>query len=456
MSVLVHFASRDSLGNTTFIGGIGPGNRTWQLSVADVIAAIESEEWQFITQAPDTALGKLKVREKNGKKFLISAPDGITENNLDNLPPLAPPSGGVWPQSPINFVGVLANEKYPINRARLVKESTRQMVSLIPQKTTYQKYQFDMSSLGRKHRSIFIDCNIPWPAVYELVLSSDGFSGHSLQYFSISELTIAKQRDLESNNIPYYTWQPGLTFYNNGGPSRIPEITFICHFPQSFWDQPSFHIWISYYTLNPVDIEVLKIKYSCGVSYVSFVNLGSSLSRIPSSPPKIKVPDVEDKIVATAISEINNVGLKTHLNSLSPNFPNIDNNTWKVVNQIPEAGKMIESGGLVTLNVKSPKPVEKGIKKVLFYNNYFEQRELTIWTYNQTTAIWTNEGAIAYNSSTPLEVDFNDGEEYYIFLQDRELIGCHPSNPPSEVCWYRSTGPVYGDENGLETPFTIM
>jgi hypothetical protein len=52
----------------------------------DVISDIESELYEYYTQAPGTDPAKVHVVEDGGRKYLRTSPDLSKHNNLDDLP----------------------------------------------------------------------------------------------------------------------------------------------------------------------------------------------------------------------------------------------------------------------------------------------------------------------------------------------------------------------------------
>ncbi len=473
MTVLVHFAARDLKGRTTYVGGVGPGNRTWQLSVGDVISAIESEEWRFVTQAPDNAFGLLQVRDHHGQKFLISTPDGVKENNLDFLPPLLSPMGGAWPQSPMNWPGRLPATKIPVNRIRFLREapdgSPMGWAEIAPVRHDVDKFlttwDVDMNRMGRRRRAIAIDWQVPWPAAYRLTLSEvRGAQAHipwEMLWYSGAELTPDKQRELEADEICYYTWEPGPSFFNNGGPARIPEVRFNCVFPQKFWNQNSFTIGLGYISWNPVEqmVDVSSALGGGGTS-IEFKNLGVNQDPPPPPPKQVSVPCVEGKLLRAAMSDIVSAGFKIgFIISTDPvTYPYPDVDTFTVFKQDPACNTLANEHTTMNLSVQAPMLSPAGIAKLLVLNQYQQQRKLKVWSYNITAATWTDEGDIDYNASTPLEVSFDTNKRYTLYFQDDQLIGCHPSasDPHPDQCFYK--GPVglfVGDENGTTDPFII-
>lgn len=267
MSVLVQFASRDSRGNTTFVGGKAPGNTVWQLSTAEIIPAIESQEWRFWTQSAADELALIQVYERAGKKYLVSTPDGVTTNNLDYLPPLKGPGGGIWPPSPLSIVGPLPNIRLLVNRLSYRDIGNKRTVTVEPPAKSFDEsragwlWKVDLSKAGRRNpRSIQFDLQIPWPASYLMGAEylEDSRTGYDVLGFPAAELTREKRDELDAKAVNYFSWDFGPSALDNGGPFRITEIRFVVTYRETFWAGTGFRIAVGYLSVNPVDVEILR------------------------------------------------------------------------------------------------------------------------------------------------------------------------------------------------------
>ena len=392
MAVLVHFAERVN-GLTTYIGGINPNNKSiWQLSVSDVILAIESEEWEFVTQAPQTKLAFLRVKQEANTKFLISTPDDVVINNLDYLPPLLSPTGGVWPQSPMNYVGYLGNNKIvPAKVKNVIKNTTpRTRVDITPSKTlnnnTWDVY---LTNFGHLHQTLHIETIIPFPAFYTVFISSNAASTY-LQQFTSLELTPDKIQELNANNTAYFWWEPT----NGAIPNRMAQITFNCYFPQLYWDQSTFTIQITFLTVNPIDRFILQ-RGSTAFANLIFRNVGPlQPPHVPQPIPQIIVPNLVGVKLSEAINTIDRHRLRYHTISNDPaNHPlTYPPEEFVVIDQTPPAGNSVDVNSYITLTSRFDGTAERGIETLTVTNDCNEGVALNLWTYNINTGIYHPEG----------------------------------------------------------------
>lgn len=339
MCVLVHFASRDNRGNTTFIGGSGRNGVTWQLSVDDAILAIESKEWYFFAQAPSLEITVLLVLERNGKKFLLSSPDNVTTNNLDFLPPLRSPTGGAWPPWPLSIVGILPSKRLLVNRVLFMDRVTMQMVTVEPPAVTDMgdrwKWDVDLKGRGRDHRTIVVDVQIPWPATYYLYNDQSTL----MRGFRQSELTPAKRDELEAAGLDYFGWDFGPTALENGGPSRITEIRFAFKVRQKFWDQSSFLVGVGFNTLNAV-ARGMGVGGADTQLRLELAPAQPNPNPDPDPDPEVVAPNVVGETVerATAILTEKGFFVFVFASDLANGPPFVD---WIVDTQNPAAGAKV-------------------------------------------------------------------------------------------------------------------
>jgi uncharacterized protein DUF3892 len=86
--VPVQFVTKDGIGRITHIGGSTDDGRPWGLSLDEAVTAVDSDEWQFFVEIPQGTRTEVESRwwvGGSGSKFLTTAPDATTVNNLDNL-----------------------------------------------------------------------------------------------------------------------------------------------------------------------------------------------------------------------------------------------------------------------------------------------------------------------------------------------------------------------------------
>ena len=462
MAVLIHFAGRNAEGNITHVGGVGPNQTSWQLSISETIALIESGEWQFFTQAPVNSIALVKVKSSAvGNKYLVTTADGVRDDNLDYLPILSSPVGGAYPPWPINLVSYLDAARLLVNRVRYMDRVKKRLVEVFPTSRPSTsvggqlEWTVDLANTGRQHRTIVADLRFPYPARNIVYASAAPTSGlvKQLLYFTADQLTPTKRDELDKAEAPYFTWEFGPSALDNGGPFRMTEIRFSVTLSQAYWDQPSFRIWIGFTTLNPVDLNVLKSPQGQGTS-LSFINLGTSAGPQPLAETRVILPNVLGLSLGKARAALSALGVSVLGQSADITQP-FAMDSWIVTSESPPAGTSVGVKSTVWINASPPTARNSiGIKRLRVSNQYAQQRELTVWTRNVEQAEWKNEGVAAFGGT--LDIEFDD-DTYALYFQDTTLIGCNPNpDQPSDPCIYK--GPVGlfpGDSNGKDDVYVI-
>lgn len=450
MAVPVHFAARDRNGRITHLGGVGPNATTWQLTAAEVVTAIDSGEWLFLTQGPADRIALVQVRRNTNvpDPWLQSIPDGTQVNNLDALPPIVSPMGGAWPTSPMNYPSVVKRDVLRVQRARVrlptggtQERRVRQSVRVDPHGLLPL---IDMTGVDRARSTrLPIDIRLPFPAGYFVnVLGDNG---------GISNLV---------HNGPgsegWFTWAPGPSFFDNAGPHRIAEIRVVCAVPRWAWDQPAFTIEIGYISINPYARELLRATPVVS-QLIRFTNIGPALSQPPAAPPAVAVPDCVGRTLQAAGTLVTAAGLRyqSFAADLLDGPPHTD---WIVATQTPAPGTTTPVGKVIQLYARptSPSQTVPGVKTVRVHNQYQQARPLQVWSRDLTAGTWTDEGQADFGG-TPVTVDLADGHIHALFYADYALNSCRPaSGYPPDLCVYRGPdGPAIGDDDGLTVDITI-
>ena len=442
MAVPVHFAARDTKGRITHLGGVGPQSTSWQLTAAEVIRAIESGEWLFLTQGPEDLIARVEVRRNSNipNPWLVSVPDQTTVNNLDRLPTLVSPMGGAWPTSPMNFPSIVSTGAMSIQRATVRLGRNRNEDRQVRASVRVGAYGLlpliDMTGADRSGTRLTIDIKLPFPAVYFVnVLGDNG---------AIANLILSgRGRD------GWFTWNAGPTFFDNGGPSRIPEIRLLCALPRWAWEQPAFTIEIGYISLNPYARELLR-STPVGSRLIRFANLGQALGPPPSAPPDVVMPNCVGQTLSAAMVQVEAVGLRAQsfAADLLDGLPHI---SWQVTAQAPATGSSLPRGRVVQLYARPTGSAQTppGVKTVRIYNQYQQRRPLHVWNRDITSGSWKDEGEADF-SGAPVSVDLVDGHVHALFYADYSLNSCRPDPSfPPDLCVYKGPdGPVRGDDNG--------
>lgn len=68
------------------IGGVNNDNTRWSLRLDRAIAGIESGKWQLYVVGADGKSVDVVIATNEGRKYLKTANDGVTPNNLLSLP----------------------------------------------------------------------------------------------------------------------------------------------------------------------------------------------------------------------------------------------------------------------------------------------------------------------------------------------------------------------------------
>lgn len=340
MCVLVQYAARNSDGDTTYVGGRVNDSLTWQLSVADMVGAIETEEWFFFTQAPTGELALLKIRQVDGQKILVSSPDGVVANNLGFLPRIPKPAGGAWPPWPLSIVSILPLKRILVNRVIFRDRVTSTNVTIEPPPKVETPGQIswtwnvDLSKRGRQHRSIVLDVQLPWPATYYVAIP------WLIQAFKASELTQTKRDALEAAGTSYFTWDFGPSAFNAGGPFRMTEIRIAISLSQRIWDMSKVTIVVGFNSLNPVSQALLGVNVGAW-TLINF-QLDPIVGPDPQPEPDIPTPNEVGLTVQKALDDLSARGF--HIQLLPSDFlygpPFVD---WLVVSQDPKAGTPVKS-----------------------------------------------------------------------------------------------------------------
>lgn len=446
MAVPVHFAARDTEGRITHLGGVGPQSTSWQLTAAEVIRAIESGEWLFLTQGPADKIARVEVRRNSNvpNPWLVSVPDQTTVNNLDRLPTLVSPMGGAWPTSPMNYPSIVRADAMSIQRARVRLGRNRYQDRQVRQSVSVGAYGLlpliDMTGADRSGTRQTIDIKLPFPATYFVNVIGDNGA-------------VANLRLTGSGRPPssdgWFTWGPGPTFFDNGGPHRMSEIRLVCALPRWAWEQPAFTIEIGYISLNPYARELLRIT-PIGSRLIRFANLGQALGQPPGPPPNVVMPNCVGQTLGAAMAQVEAVGLRAQsfAADLLDGLPHI---SWLVTAQTPATGSTLPSGRVVQLYAKPTGSVQTqpGVKTVRVYNQYQQRRSLQVWNRDITAGSWKDEGKADFGAA-PVSVDLVDGHVHALFYADYALNSCRPDPGfPPDLCVYKGPdGPVRGDDNG--------
>jgi hypothetical protein len=446
MAVPIHFAARDHNGRITHVGGIGPRNTTWQLTKAEVVQAIEGGTWVFFTQGPMNKPAVVRVQGDN----LVSAPDGVSTNNLDNLPPLVSPMGGGWPSLPMSFPSLVSWQKLLVHRARVVTNGPDRVVErpAIYRKWGYYSPDVDspaiyLETTDRHSGWISLDINLPLLSPVQVQVTSV-FNAAYL-FTSLKQVSSDIRRDLAADEF-YVT--EGPSFASTGEPDRLNEMRVVCGIPDWAWQDGKFAVQIYYSSLNPYAREL----YPAGLFVVPAV-LFLPKGYAPATPPIVPlnnnatVPDCIGLTLKQAEAAVVAAGLQPRLSSAALFTPNITDNSV-VIGQSPVAGTGVRRASWVDLTPTQDASVVRGVKTVRFHNQCQQQRPLQLWINDITSGQWSDKGAMAFGGA-PISVDFADGHQFAIFAADYALNGCRPdTNRPPDLCIYKSTGPVLGDKDG--------
>jgi len=445
----VNFASRDGEGRITHLGGVGPGATTWQLTAAEVVRAIESGTWLFLTQGPEDKIAQVEVRRNLNiaNPWLVSIPDQTTVNNLDRLPPLVSPMGGAWPTSPMNFPSVVRRDALQVRRARvrvtpqgrLEDRTVRQSVQVPPWGLLPL---IDMTRADRNATRLTIDIDLPFPGTYYVNVLGDNGALATLVHNG-------------SGRDGWFTWAPGPTFFDNGGPHRLAEVRLVCAVPRWAWNQPAFTIEVGFISLNPYARELLRGTPSAS-RLIRFANIGAALAQPPSPPPDVVVPDCVGQAVSAAMAQLESVGLRaqTLAADLLDGLPRLD---WQVRSHTPTGGSLLPRGRVVQLYAQpSGSASPTGVKTLRVFNRYQQQRPLQVWNRDITAGTWTDEGTADFNAR-PVSVDLADGHIHALFYADYALNSCRPQPAyPPDLCVYRGPdGPVRGDDSGTTVDVVV-
>lgn len=453
MAVPVHFAARDTKGRITHLGGVGPQSTTWQLTASEVIRAIESGEWLFLTQGPEDKIAPVEVRRNTNvpNPWLISVPDQTTVNNLDRLPPLVSPMGGAWPTSPMNYPSVVRKDAMSIQRVRVRlgrnRYQDRQVRQSVPVGAFGLLPLIDMTGADRSATRLMIDIKLPFPASYFVSVLGDNGAFTNL-------ILTGSGRPTSSDG--WFTWGPGPTFFDNGGPHRMSEIRLVCALPRWAWEQPAFTIEIGYISLNPYARELLRTTPIVS-RLIRFANIGPALGQPPSPPPDVVMPNCVGQTLGDAMAQVEAAGLRAQsfAADLLDGLPHI---SWQVTAQSPAAGTTLPRGRVVQLYARPTGSVQRppGVKTVRVHNQYQQRRSLQVWNRDITSGSWKDEGKADFDGA-PVSIDLVDGHYHALFYADYALNSCrpHPTFPP-DLCVYKGPdGPILGDASGIIVDVTV-
>lgn len=451
MAVPVHFAARDNQGRITHLGGVGPGSTSWQLSAAEVIGAIDSGDWLFLTQGPQTRLALVTVRRSGSSAYLMSVPDGTTVNNLDNLPTIVSPIGGAWPSSPMNFPSVVRRDRLGFNRARVSVTGRQGPQTRVPhQSSTIAPWGLmpvvNMSGVDRSATRLSLDVRMPFPATYYVTVLGDSGQVAPLR---------RENSTPASGTHGWFTWAPGPTFFDNGGPHRLAEMRLVCALPPWAWQSQDFTIEVGSLSINPYARELLGTT-PLASQFIRFANLGPAQGSAAAAAPPVTVPNCVGQTLAEAMDHVEAEGLRSQAFAadLLYGLPHVD---WRVVSQSPTPGSSLARGRVVQLfAAPDTQPTSQGVQTIRVFNQYQQRRSLHVWNRDITAGTWTDEGEATYGGS-PVSVSLTDGHLHALFYADYQLNSCTPqADYPPDLCVYRGPdGPFVGDDDGVQVDIAV-
>jgi uncharacterized protein DUF3892/PASTA domain-containing protein len=449
MCVPVQFVTKDVAGRITHIGGSTDDGRPWGLTVAQAVAAIDSGEWQFFVEIPQGERTEVRVRQGASGRYLSTAPDNTTVNNLDNLPIRSTPLAAVEPPFPLSIpgptrlIGVLKLRKVETGIHGVLTELQRDP-QLPP---NAQRPVFALANQywnSPTPKWFYVTCRLPFPAIYEVFVNRAQITGqidpvHD-ELEQIAGDNILRRQELEQAGRGWFSWD--LTFKHPDGtpdpsaPERFSEIRLVLRPHDDCWRYHWFRVYVRPSSYN---------RYCSGFADSVYFEISIPITPPPASrpaPTEALVPDVKGRTLSDAMAALTGAGF-TRLQVLGPSLPATQ---LRVDTQSPAAGEKVALTTTVWLSVSAVN-VATGFSTISLHNISSRQKTLVIHSFDYVNGQWKREGTVDYQDT--LDVALAKAHVYGIYAVDSTLIGCNSGQPTEADCVYWQPLTTFtGDDSG--------
>jgi hypothetical protein len=436
--VPLQWVGRDVNGNITHIGGSSPRGVVWGLTTAEATSLINQRLWDFFVEVAGARAGVFVVN-RGGADFLTTSPDGLSANNLDNLPMNPQPVAGVLPPFPLSLPGVRTMELMRVQSVNYafggqLRPLTSQAIS--PTGATPVEPAVPASFWTQSPRWLYFDVLVPFPC--------------EVMVFEVTNLTRvpgdspAARRALEAAgkgwwSLDYVLRKPDGTI-DPTKPSRVTEARIIVRPSQAEWNRGRVY----------VDVVCFSLNSYCGTSGGQGVAISIKKPAAPAPPatPDVTVPNVVGQRLDLALDSLWAAKFKVTVVGPTDVSTNLE-----VVSQDLAAGTSVKEGSGILLSVRSITPAP-GVKSLIIENQSNRGAPLDFWLFDYTTGSWSKQTTIAYQETG--QVSFEDGHVYWVVAVDETKPRCDSGRPEEPNCVYATPGRNFnGDDDGLTVPWQV-
>jgi hypothetical protein len=437
--VPIQWVSRDANGTITHVGGSSQRGVVWGLSAAEATSLAKQQLWEFFVDVAGNRV-RVLVANRGGSEFLTTSPDGISANNLDNLPMNPQPVTGVLPEFPLSLPGV---EAMRLMRVQSVKYAAggqlRPLISQVLDPTSGTTRMTPPASFWTQNpRWLYFDVLVPFPC--EVMV---------FQAFVLTRVpgdSPAARRALEDAGKGWWSIDYVLTRADGTidptKPTRITEARIIVRPSQSDWAAGRAYVGLSCHSLNT----------NCAYTGVSGTFIDISLTKptapVPPPTPMVTVPNVVGQRLDLALKTL--WALKFKVTSVGP----VDMSTnLQVVSQDLTAGTTVKEGAGILISTRQI-AAAPGVKSLAISNQSNRAAPLDVWLFDYTQGSWSKETTVAYQATG--NVSFEDGHLYWISAVDTTTPLCDSGQPEEPACVYATPARNYeGDDSGLALAWTV-
>ena len=452
MSVPIQWVHRDPSGVITHVGGSTDQGRAWGLTVQEAADLQDAMSYNWYVEVPAGHRVDVWVRTSAaGHKFLTTAPDGISANNLDSLPNLPQPLAGVEPPYPLSIPGEFTVNLMSIDTISYSGNNTLTPLpgppftpmsgvrAGLPVPTFVRPASFWQRQTPRW---LYLSATLPYPADYQVSLDSASGPG-SIQWVATND--VVRRRAVEATGSGWWSYELVLTGPNGAIdpalPARLTPVKLVVNPGTRAWGRRHFNVLVTCRSVNPN-------SHGGGMAGVSFTLLEPQAPTPPPPPPTVVVPNVVGLSLDAASRIVWGMGL--HLTTLGPVAVASD---LKVDSQSPVGGTTVNAPGSVILST-SLAVAAPGIKSLVLTNQSNRAQPLDIWLYDAASGQWAKDSTIAYQAQGT--VDLSDGHLYLVAAVDPTLNNCHGGTPDEVSCVYwMPQRSFFGDDDGTDLPWTI-
>lgn len=453
MCVPVQWVARNPAGVITHVGGATDRGTPWGLTVQEAIDLQESRHYSWYVEVPAGKRVPLMVRRTGGgRPYLTTSPDGIQANNLDSLPNMPHPLGGVEPPFPLNIPGTWTVSLMSVDSVTYSLNSSVPPITSSPLTMPWgdrageptPEFQPPATFWRQAPRALRLACTLPFPADYQVSLN--GVSGPNVMRW-VPQDALGTQQSIQQAGGGWWTHEFVLTDalgnYDPRLPARLTPVRVLVYPGTRAWATGRINITLVSRSINP------HCEGNSSGAYVSFTIRKPAVTT-PSQPPKqtVVVPSVVGQRLDVASRAIWGLGLG--LTTLGPVGVAAD---LQVDSQSPVGGTTVTLPKGVTLST-SFAAAPKGTKQLVITNQSNRAKPLDIWLRDTTTGQWSKETTVDYQRQE--SVSLSDGHTYLVAAVDRTLNSCSSGTPDEVTCVYSFPQTVFvGDDDGLDVPWVI-